>query len=102
MGREWNGSRRLLTGGTRAFTEVKLFGCRVNIPKCLEVTYDGKCDIDRLQTTVVVLLAIFSALAVIDKGVAAFRNIFLKDGDGMEKRIKTIEEKTSQGLPANE
>jgi TolA-binding protein len=48
------------------------------------------------QTTVVVLLAIFSALAVIDKGVAAFKNMFLKGGNGMEKRIKTIEEKQAR------
>lgn len=56
----------------------------------------GNVTLTDFQTTVVVLLAIFSALAVIDKGVAAFRNIFLKDGDGMEKRIKTIEEKQAR------
>lgn len=48
------------------------------------------------QTTLVVLLAIFSAIVVIDKGVAACKNLFFKGGSGMEKRIKTIEEKQTR------
>ena len=42
------------------------------------------------------ILAVFSGLAVIDKGVAAFKNIFLKGGSGMEKRVKMIEEKQNR------
>lgn len=48
------------------------------------------------QTTLIVLLAIFSTFAVIDKGVSAFKNIFCKGGAGMEKRIKTIEDKQAR------
>lgn len=48
------------------------------------------------QTTVVVLLAIFAALTVIDKGIAAFKNMFFKGGDGMDKRLGVIEEKQAR------
>ena len=48
------------------------------------------------QTTIVVLLAIFAALAVIDKGVLAFKNIFFKGGNRMDKRLVAIEEKQAR------
>lgn len=52
--------------------------------------------LSNFQVTLVVLLAVFSGLAVIDKGVAAFKNIFLKGGSGMDKRVKMIEEKQAR------
>lgn len=48
------------------------------------------------QTTIIVILVVFSSLAVFDKGISAFKNIFLKGGNGMEKRITTIEEKQAR------
>ena len=47
------------------------------------------------QTTIAVILAVFAALAVIDKGVAAFKNIFGKGGNAvskMDERLETVED----------
>lgn len=47
------------------------------------------------QTTIAVILAVFAALAVVDKGVAAFKNIFGKGGNEVSKvndRLEAVEE----------
>jgi len=47
------------------------------------------------QTTIAVILAVFAALTVVDKGVAAFKNIFGKGVNEVSKvneRLDTVEE----------
>ena len=55
-----------------------------------------KLTLTDLQTALIVILALFSAVTVIDKGIAACKNLFSKGGAGMEKRIKTIEDKQTR------
>ena len=44
-----------------------------------------------VQTAILVILAVFAALAVADKGISAYKNIFHKGEKDVDKRLSAIE-----------